>query len=307
MQRVQGVLFLSSIIIIIMMSTTTTLLLQPAEALLPLRMPPAKKSPIKKPEISFSSPAIQFPQFSSKDYQHWSHISNAVKENRRRGMEYALEWDPKTCSTDSVIADILQVIHPWFDHDDHDDVIAKQRRDLLCSIETFQQVCLTSLDNVATYKIKVNALWESHGTKCPAWHTDNVPMRWLQTFVGEGSNYLSPEEAATNDCILQIFERMGRNATFEWKDEMVEKSGLKVLTPKHPGEPIIFVGNRWSVSKKREMPNLMPVLHRSPNNIPKNQGRVLLTLDVTTRAEHDHDHDHHEKETSPCTKACCSK
>uniref|UniRef100_A0A6U2Z150 Uncharacterized protein n=1 Tax=Entomoneis paludosa TaxID=265537 RepID=A0A6U2Z150_9STRA len=150
-------------------------------------------------------------------------------------------------------------------------------------------------------------------TRCPAWHVDYVPVRWIQTLVGPGCWYLNPP-TDDNPQLKLIANGMKANQAHgffgtcnedddtnmplpeDWKERLVAESGV---TPQQAatGQAVLLVGKAWP-QVRRGAP-LPPVLHRSPHDVPSDQARVLLTLDVVLGTSNQ------KKNDSSCQESGC--
>ena len=256
-----------------------------------------------KINININSSVLTFPEeFNQKTYDTWSKLSPFVWSKRQQGLECELTWK-KSAPTWIVVDNLLHKISPWFVNElaNEEDKISLQE-DIHHSIKKFQEVCGQSLSDIDSYKIKVSAKYGPTATQCPAWHADTVPMRWIQAMFGPGCYYIHSDDTS-NEYIDKIFKGVaGAGVPYgrpgKWKEEMVKRSGVK-LHQTVAGDPVILIGRLWSNSKVAGLPELSPVLHRSPLNVPSKQGRVLLTLDVITTAM--------KEEDDECNERCCQK
>ena len=162
--------------------------------------------------------------------------------------------------------------------------------DIEDSMKTFMLFCEENLDagRILGYEIKVSNLQGEKATQCPAYHVDNVPIRWIETLHGPGSVYLDPEEYTSHYGNGGLLRNMVDNtppAKFreypgtKWKEEVVKVLEIKPSQAK-AGQPIMLVGHRWADVAKDTQDSRDGVLHRSPTNVLKSQARILLVLDV---------------------------
>ena len=119
-------------------------------------------------------------------------------------------------------------------------------------------------------------------TKCPKWHQDYVPFRWIQALVGPGCEWVEP---FASDATTRFVERSNANydavkRTRGTQQDDHELNSLNCQVHRaETGQAIILLGKKWN-SKARENSELEPVIHKSPDGIRPWQGRVLLTMDV---------------------------
>ena len=174
--------------------------------------------------------------------------------------------------------------------DDDKEAHRARLADIEDSMKTFISFCEANLDSgrILGYEIKVSNLHGEKATQCPAYHVDNVPIRWIETLHGPGSVYLDPEEHAShydNGGLLRNMVDTTPPAKFreytgrKWKEEVVKTLGIEPSRA-IAGQPLILVGHRWADAAKDKHNFRQGVLHRSPTNVPASQARILLVLDV---------------------------
>jgi hypothetical protein len=185
-------------------------------------------------------------------------------------------------------------ISPWFDFENESKDKSAMKNDIIQSIETFQNICESSVQNIDSYKIKVAAMYGRSGTRCPSFHTDYVPMRWIQTLNGPGCVYINPKDTVDFPHIQNL---SGSYLDGSGKESVVKQSGVPVQ--QQTTKPMILAGGKFNSTKKPTLASLQGVLHRSPHNV--RAGRVLLTLDVITGICKAEDLD------IECQKGCCPK
>jgi len=177
--------------------------------------------------------------------------------------------------------------------------------DIISSMEKFMEYCDTHLekDTIVGYNIRISDLQGSLATQCPAFHADNVPVRWIQTLFGPGTVYLDPQEHSYNGPLGNIVtntppkKEMG--GSLGWKEELVKS--LDIVPSQAPtGKAALLIGRRWLEVAKQEYLPRECVLHRSPKGVGKTQGRVVLVLDVDFRPRVNE-----RLGSNECTKGCC--
>ena len=245
----------------------------------------------------------------------WSSLSSAVRnKNKQRFPDVTLQWHEHNGNAEDLITiarRAVELTQPWFDDDDggtDGDANTNPPRttaprfrmlDLVSSMTTFMNYCRTHFPpgQIASYKVKLDVLYGPTATRCPLWHADNVPLRWIQTLTGPGCQYLvepsspdDPVEAVPNPFLDRVrysdHEREGQLYGPHWKETLVRMSSVPVQQAP-TGEPILLVGRLWyqhaTTRKKKGVHYFHPVLHRSPQNVPHNQGRILINLDVVMK------------------------
>ena len=173
------------------------------------------------------------------------------------------------------------------------------KSDLRSSIHSFVRFCQKHLKSslIVGYKLKLAAYCGPEaGSRCPSWHQDNVPVRWIQSYSGKGCMYVDPlsPEAMHNPFLDRIVNpckerevRDGNNRS-DWKEQLIKKSGAKPHQVQ-TGDVVILVGKRWNevvaVGDKNDSKgdHREAVIHKSPHNIKRHEQRVLLTMDVIVK------------------------
>ena len=244
------------------------------------------------------------------DLSAWSKLSNKVWK-APRGLELKVKWGAKEeCSL--VAWSVAQRVLPWFEGES---TAIALRKDILQSMIMFSNFCRKEFhpDDIEGYKIKLTAMHGNCATRCPSWHVDNVPCRWIQTLLGPGCNYIDHVKYRGNPYLKRIVngnkavEKSAGNNFHDWKERLVEQSGMEsevALT----GHVRILLGHRWSefsVSAKDNDEYRPGVLHRSPLNVPRKQGRVLLTLDVVMKEATDDTHGSGHVHGKKCRQRGC--
>lgn len=152
-------------------------------------------------------------------------------------------------------------------------------QDLTHFMLTYVDFCETHfIQPPKTYKARVVATRGPHSTKCPQWHLDHVPVRWIQALVGPGVEWVDPEAVQWENV----------NALHELDNELLdsvqERNKLLVnekLASHHQaptGQAALLLGNTWSRVAKDGIST--PCVHKSPGGFLPWQGRVMLFMDV---------------------------
>jgi hypothetical protein len=222
---------------------------------------------------------------------------------------WSLEDDPKQVASE-IVRDCLQ-----FDGQDlHLSNEAMERllsTSLAESLQAYKEFCrehlLRLLPNHSTvrFKCRLVATLGPSGAKCPQYHIDHVPVRWIQTFFGPGVELVVGNEGVQWDVLLKrehdldnndsdAAQKLGISADMEevisWTPvernlQLVDDSVATVYRA-NVGEAVVMLGNQWNEfrdaleSKDGTITaKVEPVVHKSPE-ISTTQGRVLLTQDV---------------------------
>lgn len=116
--------------------------------------------------------------------------------------------------------------------------------------------------------------------------------------VGPGSVYIDPALYSRKERVQYIVENTSpSNLVGEesWKDMVLVEEGLDP-TNAPTGGALFLTGYRWSQYSKFQYQGRNPVLHRSPLNVSKDQGRVFSALDVVMEDL--------ERDSHKCTGSC---
>lgn len=142
----------------------------------------------------------------------------------------------------------------------------QQQQDLQPLLENSFATFQSLLPNKKNFKARVVATRGSSGTKCPRWHVDHVPLRWIQALVGPGCDYVMGSDGIDWN-VVNGMETVDEDANMELVDE-------NVADVRHApeGQGVVLLGAENEAG-------CFPAVHKSPSLNPF-QGRVLLTLDV---------------------------
>jgi Protein of unknown function (DUF1826) len=125
------------------------------------------------------------------------------------------------------------------------------------------------------------------GTKCPLYHIDHVPVRWIQTFVGPGVDMVVGDAGIRWDAFESHNENDDDDVSLtdeDLNDLRVDATAANVYHAGQ-GEAVVMIGKEFRGTNKGnpQLPpsssRLRPVVHKSPK-IPIGQARVRLTQDV---------------------------
>ena len=151
--------------------------------------------------------------------------------------------------------------------------------ELTKSLIEFSDFCKEHIDKgQQKYKARIVASRGKMGTKCPQWHIDHVPVRWIQSLKGPGCeivlengiNWSAINGLEDDDSLLEIKDR----------NDLRVDSKLATIYRAKEQEVALLVGNKWNDFAKQSSTPLDPAVHRSPSEIPPWQGRILLTQDI---------------------------
>jgi Protein of unknown function (DUF1826) len=152
-------------------------------------------------------------------------------------------------------------------------------------MEQFQSFCLKHLlfdtdDSIAGFRARIVAARGSLAPKCPRWHVDHVPVRWIQSLVGPGCVCLE------QDPVTSVHNQSSWS-TNDWQKYLDDMNDN--VSPASRGhfqarqvaeqEVALLVGNRFNEFALNPRPYVPPAIHKSPTLRPW-QGRVLLKMDV---------------------------
>lgn len=129
--------------------------------------------------------------------------------------------------------------------------------------ESFQK--FQYLFSAKKYKARIVATRGPSGTKCPRWHIDHVPARWIQSLVGPGCDHVVGLDGINWNYVN------GMETTDDINEELVDES-LAQIRHAQVGEGVVLWGSENAEGKP-------PAVHKSPKLGPL-EGRVLLTLDI---------------------------
>eukprot|EP00536_Pseudo-nitzschia_multiseries_P000323 jgi/Psemu1/282249/fgenesh1_pg.4_\ len=149
-------------------------------------------------------------------------------------------------------------------------------------------------------KCRIVATRGHSGAKCPQFHIDNVPCRWIQTMLGPGVELVNTPGAEDDSCDVIRWDAFSNSPArddngnkednddgdiISWsvkdRNQMLVDSSRADIYQTKPGEAIIIPGSSWdefSVSSTSD--STKPVVHKSPELRNNDQCRVLITQDV---------------------------
>ena len=149
------------------------------------------------------------------------------------------------------------------------------------------------------FKARLVTTIGSQGTKCPLWHIDHVPVRWIQTMVGPGCEWVVGDEGVNWNILRQEQEEEEKedneqdNAfvtmSVNDRNRALVQDGRATIYAAKEQEALLLLGNQWPKYAKQQhiLKEFQPVLHKSPT-IPWGCERVLFTQDVLLPQQHHH-------------------
>jgi hypothetical protein len=156
------------------------------------------------------------------------------------------------------------------------------KESLASSMQSFVTFCCEHLHHPPQgFKARLVCGRGVSSAKCPRWHVDQVPVRYIQALVGPGCQYL--------DCQGPL---MNLNEITEEDEDEPNKAGedtslslhdyVDRLVQLHPeyvqqvpeGDAAILVGNEWADR------TIERCIHKSPSGLMPWDGRILFTIDV---------------------------
>jgi hypothetical protein len=150
-------------------------------------------------------------------------------------------------------------------------------------------------NNRTLMKCRLVASRGNSGGKCPQFHIDHVPCRWIQTFLGPGTDIVLVDDRDSDGGVIN-WEAFSNSRTGEDNDEddeddivswnvkdrnklLVDSTRANVYHSKE-GEALLLAGSRWNDYAAVSSSITKPVVHKSPV-CSDDQCRVLFTQDIT--------------------------
>ena len=106
------------------------------------------------------------------------------------------------------------------------------------------------------------------GVRCPKWHEDYVDLRLIKSYVGEGTEWIDPNNISVR---LLNFAR----SHLDMDLDVVHSNNI---IRGNCGDAIVIPGR----NRHLKVPNAVPVLHRSPVT-KENSRRLLLTVTINAK------------------------
>jgi hypothetical protein len=153
------------------------------------------------------------------------------------------------------------------------------RQQLAESIETFTTFCSDRVRDADEFSGRIVSTRGPGGAKCPVWHLDHVPVRWIQTFYGPGVMYVDGDHVAWEkvNALDDTMSARERNRLLVNEDAKVNQ------VPE--GGAVVLLGKQFNRHSKDPTVSMAPSVHKSPEIVNPWQGRVLMTMDVVTPLE----------------------
>jgi Protein of unknown function (DUF1826) len=164
------------------------------------------------------------------------------------------------------------------------------------SLDAYLEFCKTHLlDNSkregVRLKCRLVATTGPSGAKCPQYHIDQVPVRWIQTFVGPGVELVVGNKGVKWDAFARKIQGDEADEQLDVVSWTPDERNLQLvdadaanLFRAQAGEAVLMLGNEWNERIQTASPNssvarVQPVVHKSPK-VSATQPRVLLTQDI---------------------------
>jgi len=160
--------------------------------------------------------------------------------------------------------------------------------------------CTSVLPQNQKLKCRLVATRGYAGAKCPQYHIDNVPCRWIQSMVGPGVELVNTSNVDDYDGRVIRWDAFSNSPggggdeeiiddedddVVSWSVEdrnqmLVDASRADVYHSKQ-GEAILIPGSTWDEHSLSCLPtSTKPVVHKSPEGLRSDQCRVLFTQDI---------------------------
>ena len=165
---------------------------------------------------------------------------------------------------------------------------------LAASLQSFMDFCRNHLesDQITGYRARIVATrGEKASTKCPTWHQDHVPVRWIQSLYGPGVQWVTDAASMPEGMCAGAVKTDDEDSHADIIHESVEDINARrvnstvPIRQALPGQGVMLVGKTWSEFCRPSAGNneaLPAVVHKSPSGLMPWEGRVLLTMDVVT-------------------------
>lgn len=148
------------------------------------------------------------------------------------------------------------------------------------SMESFVTFCSLHLRPNA-FKARLVCGRSATSARCPRWHVDQVPLRYIQSFIGPGCQYVECAGLLESLALLPSEQELeGGMGDFDTSSSLHDY--VNRIAQRHPesvhlvpeGDAAILIGNEWPDH------TLKPCVHKSPSGLMPWDGRVLFTIDV---------------------------
>jgi Protein of unknown function (DUF1826) len=254
---------------------------------------------------SQSEPAIR-KHFAKVKPAIWKHWLVPSWWDDARGVDETVVWDYQTGSGDALNAAaerLLQLVLPSGSIVPTSKVRNEMRIDVAESMQSFQEFCEQNKIEHGSFSARLVASRGTVGAKCPVWHVDQVPCRWIQALVGPGCEWVANKDAVQWD---QFYLDGSDNNTHHNNDTKMEEALVSnacrneqlvnrqraIIRHAQEGEGVILMGGRRFGSGggggdgSHSDDDDVVAVHKSPEITAPWQGRVLLTLNVLRHHVH---------------------
>jgi len=147
------------------------------------------------------------------------------------------------------------------------------------------------------FKCRLVATRGDSGAKCPQYHIDNVPCRWIQSMAGPGVELVNISNVDGGDGGVIRWDAFSNSPSRSGDEEdedgdivswsvkdrnqvLVDSSRANIYHSKQ-GEAILIPGRNWDEYAMASISgSTKPVVHKSPETLRSDQCRVLFTQDI---------------------------
>jgi len=227
-------------------------------------------------------------------------MNNPHARGGRRVVDVSTQWDSQREGTFTVAARLLQQALPAGRGTDEATAVLLHT-DLAASLQAFVDFLERHLpppqhhnaedDGNLRLSARLVATRGTAGTKCPQWHVDHVPVRWIQSLAGPGCLWVQ-DNGDDDDKSAICWDRINalddddddgvldpKNAAADNRNALLIDARRSVVRQAKPGEAVLLLGSEWNGEHAATMVR-RPAVHKSPEIRWPWQGRVLLTMDV---------------------------
>lgn len=164
-------------------------------------------------------------------------------------------------------------------------------QDIAVSMQSFESFCSRKLPIqsdknacLAYFSARLVATRGAAGTKCPIWHIDHVPCRWIQALAGPGCLWIENDDAIRwNNWELDLVDSDDKDKiaadislSNDQRNRLLIDKRIANVAQAPEGVGVILIGNQWIDRTVR------PAVHKSPDGLFPVEGRVVLSLNVHT-------------------------
>lgn len=206
----------------------------------------------------------------------WHRFCPPLWPTKKRPVDVTVTW--KRSDSNATVAAATAMIREMDPHLPPTETMAYA--DILSSyLLSFSDFCQEHFKKCPEFKARIVASRGSSGTKCPQWHIDHVPVRWIQALAGPGCDFLPNDDGVNWAAVNALDDTLDRVGS---RNRLLVNTDVANIYAAKEGEAILLAGNRWSELCKDKFQSRCnkPIVHRSPVSIRKWQSRLLLTQDV---------------------------